>query len=399
MPVPPAVIPEPDAGQPTAVAEYNTLIYSGPGENYAVYAAFLGGQKGLLTGKNAEGTWWAISVPPAPNEVGWVSVEWILISDAGNIPVLPTPPVPPTTELIPPEPEDPQATALVNTFVRTGPGASYPAYGIAEAGSSGRVLGVSEDGLWLVVRIDPEVVGAGHGWIELTTVEAVNTGSVPVLQAVSQSEIDTPPAPPAGSPQVTAPDYANVRSGPGFEFPIYFIAEPGGAAEVTGKSADGEWWQIKISTEYIGSGAAWVADAVVITENVENVPVVEAPPAPEVPDVPPTSGECVLIDQEPDDFAVIAPGTPFEMSWTVQNTGSEAWEQGVYELRYVSSSGIRLHEGSDFYDLRNTVEPQDNYQVSGSMIAPSEPGTYSETWSIASDDVIACPFWVTIVVE
>ena len=73
------------------------------------------------------------------------------------------PPVPPTVEMVPPGAEDPQATALANVFVRTGPGSNYPAYGIAPVDTTGRVIGKSEDGQWWVVRINPEKVGAGYG--------------------------------------------------------------------------------------------------------------------------------------------------------------------------------------------------------------------------------------------
>ena len=40
--VPVAVVPTPAAGEPAAVANFNTTIFSGPGTNYVVYAAFLG---------------------------------------------------------------------------------------------------------------------------------------------------------------------------------------------------------------------------------------------------------------------------------------------------------------------------------------------------------------------
>ena len=90
-----------------------------------------------MVGKNAEATWWAVSVPAAPGGSGWVSADWVTAIGAESVPVLPTPPVPPTTEMVPPAPGDPMVVALVNTYIRTGPGQNYPAYGIAQAGSSG----------------------------------------------------------------------------------------------------------------------------------------------------------------------------------------------------------------------------------------------------------------------
>ena len=53
--IPVAVVPTAAPGEPSAIANYNTTIYSGPGENYVVYATFLGGQTALVTGKSEDG--------------------------------------------------------------------------------------------------------------------------------------------------------------------------------------------------------------------------------------------------------------------------------------------------------------------------------------------------------
>ena len=42
------IVPTPASGQPAAQANYNTYIYSGPGTNYVVYGAFLGGQQAVI---------------------------------------------------------------------------------------------------------------------------------------------------------------------------------------------------------------------------------------------------------------------------------------------------------------------------------------------------------------
>ncbi len=144
-----------------------------------VYAAFLGSETAKVVGKSEDGLWWAISVPVAPNGNGWVDGAWVTVSNADAVPVLPTPPVPASAALIPPAAEDPQLYAVVNTYVRSGPAASYPAYGIAQAGASARVLGKSEDGLWWVVRLDPAKIGDGHGWVEAQYTEEMNVEGVP----------------------------------------------------------------------------------------------------------------------------------------------------------------------------------------------------------------------------
>ena len=77
-------------------------------------------------------------------------------------------------------------------------------------------------------------------------------------------------------------DYVNVRSGPGTSYIIYGVAPPGAAAEVSGKSADGAWWQVKISTQYTADGLGWVSADWVTTQGAESVPVVEAPVPPQL---------------------------------------------------------------------------------------------------------------------
>ncbi len=135
--IPVAVIPTPAPGDPAAIANYNTTIYSGPGTNYVVYATLNGGTTAKVVGKSQDGLWWAVSVPVAPTGAGWVKDGWVTVRNAANVPVLPTPPVPPTTEMVPPGPTDPQAAALVNVYIRTGPAVNYPAYGIAKAAHPG----------------------------------------------------------------------------------------------------------------------------------------------------------------------------------------------------------------------------------------------------------------------
>ena len=110
--VPVAVIPTPAAGEPAATANYSTTIYSGPGTNYVVYSTLLTGATVKVIGKSEDGLWWAISVPVAPNGSGWVDAAWVTATNAENVSVLPTPPVPPTVEMVPPAATDPQVLTI-----------------------------------------------------------------------------------------------------------------------------------------------------------------------------------------------------------------------------------------------------------------------------------------------
>jgi uncharacterized protein YraI len=398
--VPVAVLPTPAAGEPTALANFNTTINSGPGTNYVVYGVFLGSATAKVIGKSEDGKWWAVSVPVAPDGSGWVDGAWVTTSNVEGVPVLPTPPVPPTTNLVPPAPSDPQGTVITNAYVRSGPGANYPAYGIASAGRTARIIGVSEDRQWWAVRINPELVGAGYGWIQASYLQTQNVEAVPTI-ASPQASQPVPSTPPAeGTPTATSVDYVNVRSGPGSNYPVLGVAAPGATAEVSGKSADSAWWQIVIPQQYQGGGYGWVSASYVVTKNTENTPVVEAPPAPPVvePTPPATTGTgCELVGQTPADGTVFNPGQSFTTTWVLKNTGSDKWTVGEYDIGYVGAyQNVVLHQGADLYDLASNVDPGYTYYFYVPMIAPYDPGPYGELWQITKSNQVICQFWVYI---
>jgi uncharacterized protein YraI len=402
--IPVAVIPTPAEGEPAAIANYNTTIYSGPGTNYVVYASFLGGKTAKVVGQSEDGLWWAISVPVSPTGAGWVDAGWVTVSNAGSVPVLPTPPVPPTVEMVTPGANDPQATAIANLYVRTGPATNYPAYGIAQMGTTGLVIGKSEDGLWWVVRINPEKVGAGYGWVMAQYTQASNTSNVQTIQNPVTYESAPPPPPAPGAPAATAVDYVNVRSGPGTNYPVLVAAPPGTTGEVTGKSTDGAWWQVKISTQYSADGFGWVSADWVYTQNTANVPVVAAPAASptinETPPAPSPSFGCVLIAQSPTDYTEFTPGAGFSTTWVVQNTGVGIWTANDVDVRYVgAAANIPMHQGSDTYDLGIDVPTGASYNFAVPMIAPYSTGSYGELWEIGMGSTVLCQFYLYIQVK
>lgn len=402
MPV--AVVPLPAAGEPSAAANYNTSIYSGPGENYVLYASFLSGSQAKVIGKTEDGLWWVISVPPAPNGQGWVSGASVTVTGADGVAVVQTPPVPPTVEMVPPGPEDPQATAIANVYIRTGPGTNYPAYGLAPFGAVGRVIGKSEDSRWWVVRLNPATVPAGYGWVSVDYTLAMNVENIQTIATPTAPQTATPPPPASGAPTATTIDYVNVRSGPSTSYPVLVVAPPGATGEVTGKSSDGAWWQVKIPTQFSADGLGWVSTDWVVTQGTENVSVVEAlappPTVPATPAAPSGTTGCALVSQSPTDATVFSPGAGFTTTWVLQNTGATKWDQGETDVRYLgAANNIPMHQGSDVYDLTSSVEPGWTYNISVPMIAPFEPGFYGEAWQVAVGNQMVCPFYVYIEVK
>jgi len=180
--------------------------------------------------------------------------------------------------IIPPQPGEgaPTVRSTEPLNVRTGPGSQYPTYGTAPKGTVFEVIGVSADGEWWVVKLPAEMSNTGDGWIAARYTEASGDINVPVVDPPPLDEID-PPEPAPNTPMATALEPINVRSGPGKEYESYGVASAGDTAEIIGKSADGSYWVVKISTDIAPDGRGWVLAAYVQAENAENVPVIEAP--------------------------------------------------------------------------------------------------------------------------
>ena len=270
-------VPTPAPGLPSASAMEAINLRSGPGTLYPSYGVAPKGSTAEVIGKSATGQWWVVKLPAsiAPNGQGWVYGQYVQVSNADNVPVVPTPPEPPPVELPPPPSEAPTATALDAINVRSGPGTQYPAYGVAPKGAKGEVIGVSGDGKWWVVKLSTSVVGSGQGWVSADWVETSNASGVPVIPPPDQQPpVDVPP-PPEGAPTATALDYVNVRSGPGTQYASYGVAQPGVSAEIIGQSADAHWWVVKLPS--VDAGQGWVSADYVQATNAGGVPVLPAP--------------------------------------------------------------------------------------------------------------------------
>jgi uncharacterized protein YraI len=399
--IPVAIVPTAVAGGPSAVALANATIYSGPGTNYVVYGTFLNGQSAIITGRSENLKWWAISVPVAPDGIGWLSINAVTATNVTSVPVLPTPPVPPTTNMVPPGPSDPQATTLANTFVRSGPAVNFPAYGVAPAGTTGRVIGISEDRQWWVVRLNPANVGVGFGWISGQYVQTSNTANMQVVENPETPQLVIPPPPPSGAAIATTTDFVNIRTGPGMNFTVLVVAPPGSTAEITGVSSDRAWWQVRVPTRIASNGLGWVSASFVVAQNTNNVPVVNAPPPPPtVAAVPPIATEgCSIVSQSPNNGAMFTADTPFTTTWLLQNSGSETWDISSFAIRFVGAQdNIQLHTGPSFFNLSTNVNPGNSYNFGVSMLAPFSAGSYGEVWELVNGNTQLCQFSVFITV-
>ena len=132
-----------------------------------------------------------------------------------------------------------------------------------------------------IVAVNVQLPGAPINPTEMPTAP-----SGPAETPVPVEPSPVPASPTPEQPLVTANTNANVRSGPGTNYPVLGALQEGGSAIVTGRNTDNSWWQIGFQ-----GGTAWIAN-LIVTANAQayNVPVASAPPPPATnTPVPPTA--------------------------------------------------------------------------------------------------------------
>jgi len=83
-------LPEPEPAAPTGRVNspQGLNIRSGPGVNFPVIGFARDGDEGEIVGRSADNRWWAAAVPSAPGGVGWASADFVIATNAENVPVI-----------------------------------------------------------------------------------------------------------------------------------------------------------------------------------------------------------------------------------------------------------------------------------------------------------------------
>ena len=227
---------------------------------------------------------------------------WKLV-DAYYPPSAPPPAYPPV-EPAPPASGAPTVTALTYVNVRSGPGTNYPVLGAAPTGATGEVAGISPDGRWYAVKVKTSLTPSGIAWVstDYVTLSNPSNAAIPVISVPPAPPPVTIPPPASGVPSAMALEAVNVRSGPSTDYPSYGVAPAGASAPVVGKSQDGTWVVVSISTSYAPDGLGWTSAAYIQLNGttIDSLPVVPPPAMP--PDVnppPPEPGALVVQTTEP----------------------------------------------------------------------------------------------------
>lgn len=279
-PQPVAVLPTPEPGAPSLTATTNVNVRSGPSESYPIYGVMPAGRVASLLGRSEDAGWWVVSLPVTSGGIGWVSASFSIANGGEGVPVYPTPPLPDSLEPVPPAEGDPQATSLEAAYLRQGPGEAYSVYGTVPAGVTGRVIGRSQDNSYWVVRINPQVVPVGFGWIAASSASTANIENIPVVLAPPLPQpVQTTCTIDQSTPYAVANASVNLREGPSTAYPVVGGAQPGQCGQIVGRNEGTTWWAISTT-----QGVVWVSATYVTAYNTANVPVIAAPPLP--PDLP-----------------------------------------------------------------------------------------------------------------
>ncbi len=280
-PVPPMdQVPTPVAGEPALAASTAVKVRSGPGIEYPSYGYLILGQTAQVVGKSSDGSWLAIKLPFVPLRRGWVSQEFVELTDADKLSVIEPPPIPPPVGFPEPPLDEPYIKFLSTVYIHSGPGEQYPALGIAPEGKRVRVVGREEGDQWWAIYVNSKDVPSHVAWVSAAYAEDHNTRQLSVVKAPSEPLSIDLPVPAESAPLGIAMAAVKLRSGPGAEYPVLAVAPSEATLEITGASQNGEWWQVKVPDSISPDGLAWVQMRFIQAEGAQSVPIGAAPALP-----------------------------------------------------------------------------------------------------------------------
>jgi len=111
-------------------------------------------------------------------------------------------------------------------------------------------------------------------------------------------------------------------------------------------------------------------------------------------DPPSNTYQCSIVSVSPS--GSVAPKADFDVVWTVKNTGTETWDKGSFDYKYIDGSSMQRFK---IYDFKQTVKPGETVKIVVDMTAPSSKGTYSANWAIVKSGDTKCALPVTVVVK
>ena len=90
--------------------------------------------------------------------------------------------------------------------------------------------------------------------------------------------------------------------------------------------------------------------------------------------------DCIQKRQDPLDGYKITPGGRFDITWTVQNTGTATWETPTFDYMYLS--GDELHIFANRKDLPREAKTGQTVDLFVNLESPATPGIYRTWWAV-----------------
>lgn len=232
---------------PLAITLAPAAVRQGPGAVYKLLYRLPAGQQVAILGRNEAGNWWAISGSgQGPGPFGWL--EAVAVTTQGNTrraPILTEPELITTGELI---------------TIRQGPGKEYPVLDNVPADRTYPIIGRSpQDTWWQIAWPGPAEVG----WISAKNCRV--SGDLAQVPLVAAPALDP-------TPKFTLIGPADLRQGPGYDYPIFYAETRPTTFYIMGRTAEGAWWLVARTPAARGG---WIEAAQGITTgDVSRVPVV-----------------------------------------------------------------------------------------------------------------------------
>lgn len=108
----------------------------------------------------------------------------------------------------------------------------------------------------------------------------------------------------------------------------------------------------------------------------------------------PAAFQCSIVSQTPPSGQDFSPGADFDAKWVVKNIGTDSWDASNMDYYYTSGTHMEKHGNS--FDLPQSVDPGETVEIVVDMLAPTDAGRYTTTWTIGQSGIVACVMSITI---
>ncbi len=360
----------------------------GQDDSYPAYGIMRAGAHAEITGKFTP--WWAVRLPNHPDEIGWIPQQLVSTTNSENVPSLPAP-APDFGRTYPlPDFDEPQILVTDPTLILAGPGQQYPAVLGGLAGANLYVLGKSEDELFWMVYLPPEIVSAGNGWISTASVMPLNTECGPPGQS------------PPGAVRGPVPGSQFPRRCRSHHYQHPFRAQPdydvldfllkGQILPVLGRTQEGDWLEVQVPASVSESLKAWVAEPNVYIYNADKVQIVPTPLPAWIP-TSVTATTCSVVYQSPTNGKTFYANQDFSLVIDLVNHTNKTWSTGNVDITFVSGlNGEILHTGPDAYDLDYSVLSGQTYRLTIPATSTFGSGDLGEVWAVNEGSQVLCSF-------